>query len=60
MEKASCSDRVKNEEVLHRVKDDENILHTIKGRKANCFGKIWCRNYFLKHFIEGKTEEGKK
>ena len=33
-EKISWTDRVRNYEVLHRVKEDKNILHTIKGRKA--------------------------
>jgi len=56
MEKTSCTDRVKNEDVLFTVIDDRNIPHTIKGRKAKYFGKILCRNYFLKHFIQGKTE----
>jgi hypothetical protein len=31
----SWTDRVRNEEVLHRVKEERNILHTIKKRKAN-------------------------
>jgi hypothetical protein len=30
---------VKNEEVLHRVREERNILETIKRRKANCIGK---------------------
>jgi hypothetical protein len=34
MEKISWTDLVKNEE-LHRVKEERNILHTVKGRKAN-------------------------
>jgi hypothetical protein len=29
------TDRVRNEEVLHRVKEERNIIHTIKRRKAN-------------------------
>jgi hypothetical protein len=33
MEKISWTDRVRNEEVLHIVKDMRNILHTIKRRK---------------------------
>jgi hypothetical protein len=33
MEKISWTDRVRNEEVLHRVKDDRYILHTIKREK---------------------------
>jgi hypothetical protein len=53
MEKYSCTDRVRNEEVLHRVKEKRNILHTIKIRKANWIGHILRRNCLLKHVIEG-------
>jgi hypothetical protein len=31
----SWTDRVGNEEVLHRVKEEKNVMHTIKKRKAN-------------------------
>jgi hypothetical protein len=44
-------------EVLHRVKEERDILHTIKQRKANWIGHILRRNYLLKHCIEGKIEE---
>jgi hypothetical protein len=47
---------VRNEEVLHRVKEERNILHTIKIRKANWIGHILRRNCLLKHVIEGKLE----
>jgi hypothetical protein len=30
MEKISWTDRVRNEEVLYTVKEERNILHTIK------------------------------
>jgi hypothetical protein len=56
MEKISWTDRVRNEGVLHRVKEERNILHTIKRRKANCIGHILRRNCLLKHVIEGKLE----
>jgi hypothetical protein len=56
MEKISWTDRVRNEEVLHRVKEERNILHTIKRRKANWIGHILCRNCLLKHVIERKVE----
>jgi hypothetical protein len=56
MEKISWTDRVRNEEVLHRVKEDRNILHTIKRRKANWIGHMLRRNCLLKHVIEGKLE----
>jgi hypothetical protein len=47
---------VRNEEVLHRVKGESNILHTIKRRKANWIGHIVYRNCLLKRVIEGKLE----
>jgi hypothetical protein len=40
MEKISWTDHVRNEEVLHRVKEDRNILHKRKQRKANWIGHI--------------------
>ena len=52
----SWIDRVRNEKVLHRVKEDRNILHTIKRRKANLICHILCRNCLLNYIIEGKTE----
>ena len=55
LEKISWNDRVKNE-VLHRVKDDRNILHAIQRRKALCIGHILRRNCLLKHVIGGKIE----
>ena len=57
MEKISWSDRVRNEEVLHRVKEGRNIVHTVKGRYDNCIGHILCRNCFLKYVIEGEIEK---
>jgi hypothetical protein len=44
------------EEVLHTVKEERNILDTIKRRKANWIGHILHRNCLLKHVIEGKFE----
>jgi hypothetical protein len=46
----------RNEEVLHRVKEERNIVHTIKRRKANWIGHILRRNCLMKHVIEGKLE----
>jgi hypothetical protein len=47
---------VRNAEVLHRVKEERNILQTIKRRKANWIVHNLCRNCLLKHVTEGKTE----
>jgi hypothetical protein len=56
MEKICWIDRVRNEEIVHRVKEERNVLHTIKIRKANWIGHILRRNCLLKHVIEGKLE----
>ena len=42
--------------MLHAVKEEGNILRTIKGRKVNRIGDILRRNCLLKHFIERKVE----
>jgi hypothetical protein len=34
MEKTIWTDRVKNEEVLHRIKEKRNVLHKINRKKA--------------------------
>jgi hypothetical protein len=47
MEKISWTDRVRNAEILHRVKEKRNILHTIKRRKANWIGHILRRNCLI-------------
>jgi hypothetical protein len=56
MEKVSRTDRVRNE-VLYRIKEDRNILNTIKRRKANWIGHILRRICLVKQFTAGKTEE---
>jgi hypothetical protein len=48
--------RVRNEDVLQRVKEGRNILHTIKRRKTIWIGHILNRNCLLKHVIKGKIE----
>jgi hypothetical protein len=45
---------VNNEAVLHRVKEERNILHTIRRRKANWIGHILRRKCRLKHITDGK------
>jgi hypothetical protein len=40
------------------VKEERNILHTIKRRKANWTGHILRMNCLLKHIIQGKIEGG--
>ena len=59
MENISWTDRVKNEKVLHGVKEGRNILHIIKRRKANWIGHILHKNCLLKHVIEGHIERYK-
>jgi hypothetical protein len=54
MEKISWTDDVRNEEVLHRVKEERNVVHTIKRRKGDRIGYILCKNCLLKRIIEVK------
>ena len=48
---------MRNKEVLHRVKEERNIVHTIKRRKGNWIGHILRTNFLLKRDIEGKIKE---
>ena len=56
MEKISCTDHARNEEVLLRVREQSNILHEIRKRKANWIGHILRRNCLLQQVIEGKIK----
>jgi len=58
MEKISWTDHVRNEDVLLRVKEQRNILHEIRKRKANWIGHILRRNCLLQRVIEGKIQGG--
>jgi hypothetical protein len=55
MEKVSWIGRVKCE-VLHRVKEERNVLFSIKRRKANWAGHILRGNRLLEDVIEGKEK----
>jgi hypothetical protein len=54
-EKISWTDPVENE-VLHRVKKERTILHTINRRKANWIGHGWRRDFLFIHVIEGTID----
>jgi hypothetical protein len=56
MEKINWTDHVRNEEVLLRVKEQRNILHETRKRKANLIGHIFRRNCLLQRVIEGKKK----
>ena len=43
-------------EVLRIIKEDKNIPHTIKRRKANWISHILRRNCLTKHVSEDKIE----
>jgi len=58
MEKISWTDHVRNEDALLRVKEQRNILHEIRKRKANWIGHILRRNCLLHRVIEGKIQGG--
>ena len=56
MENISWTGRVRDEEVLQRIKGEMNIQHTIKQKKANCVGLTLRSNCLLNHMNEGKME----
>jgi hypothetical protein len=58
MEKISRTDHVRNEEVLLRVKEQRNILHEIRKRKAKWIGHILPRKRLLQRVIKGKIQGG--
>ena len=58
MEKISWTYRVRNEDVLLRVKEQRNILHEIRKRKANWIGHILRRNCLLQRVTEEKIKVG--
>jgi hypothetical protein len=57
MEAISWIDHMRNE-ALFRIKEERNILHTIKRRKADWIGHILRWNCLLKYIIGIKTERG--
>jgi len=56
MGKISRTDRVRNE-VLYGIKEERNVLNTIKGRKANWISHILRSICLVKQFIPEKTED---
>ena len=57
METISWAEHVKNGKVLLKVKEQKNILHEIRKRKANWIGHILSRNCLLQRVFEGKIKE---
>ena len=55
-EKIIWTDSMKDVDVLHRVKQEMNILHSIQRRKSNWNGQILRRNWLLQQIIEGKID----
>jgi len=56
MDKGSWSDRVRNVEVLQRVKEERNILQPIKSRMTTWIVHVLRRNCLLRGVIEGNIE----
>jgi hypothetical protein len=56
MKKISWTDHVRNKEVLLRLKEQRNILHEIRKRKANWIVHLLRRNCLLQRVIKGKIQ----
>jgi hypothetical protein len=54
----SCTERMSmnNGEVLHRVQEERNILHTTDRTKSNWTAHTLRRNCLLEHVTAGKIE----
>jgi hypothetical protein len=50
--KISWNDGVRNKQILRRVKEDKNILQTVKSGKANRIGNVLRRNCFLNTLLK--------
>jgi hypothetical protein len=57
IDKISWTDHLRNEEALHWVKVEKNILQTIKRRKAASICNILHMNCLLKHLLKGRQME---
>lgn len=44
----------------HRVKEERNIAHKMKGRQANSIGHVLRGNYLLKDVIEGMIQRTRR
>jgi len=51
MERIGWTDRVRNEDVLIKVKEQKNIVQAIKRKKANWIGHSLRRICLLQHVI---------
>jgi hypothetical protein len=49
---------VRNEELLLGMKENRNVIHTVKRRKTNWIGHSLLGNCLLKQVIEGKIQGG--
>jgi len=58
MEKISWTDHVRNEDVFLRVKEQRNILHEIRRRKANWIGHICVETAFYKGLLKERYKGG--
>jgi hypothetical protein len=56
IKKITWTDRVRNDEVLHSIQEERNILRTRNRKNANCIDYSLRRNCLQKHATEGKIE----
>ena len=56
IEKINWIEPVRNEEILHRITEERDILLSVKRRKDKWICHIIYRNCHLKYVIEGKME----
>jgi hypothetical protein len=58
MEKISWTDHVRNEEVLLRAKEQRNIVHEIRKRKANVLVTFCVETTFYSELLKERYNGG--
>jgi hypothetical protein len=56
LDNISCTNNVRNEALILRVKEERNIQHTLQKRKVNWIGLVLRVKCLLKHVITGTIE----
>ena len=60
MEKIKWSEKVTNEEIIERIREERTLFNTIVRRKANWIGHILGKNFLLHDAIEEQMTKVKE
>ena len=60
LEKISWRDKIRNDEMLARVKEEKCLIRTIRQRQTNWVGHVLRREGLLREVIEGRVKGTKR